>query len=157
MNSEFMRQFVPYLKGNKVAIQSGGNCGFVTKQVSEYFDYTYTFEPDTKNFLALCLNVPDKNVYKIQSCLGEKHKMVKMVTKHPFNRGSGANYVDINNYKESFIPTLKIDDLGLPACDFIQLDIEGYEYFALLGGEVTIKKYHPLLCLEVAHRENNRN
>jgi hypothetical protein len=46
------------------------------------------------------------------------------------------------------IPTVIIDDMDLPACDLIQLDIEGYEYFALLGAQRTIEKYHPLLMLE---------
>jgi len=146
-----------YLKARTVAIQAGGNCGYVVKQMSDYFNHIYTFEPDHKNFLALCLNVTNKNVYKFQCCLGDKHEPVEMVTNHPYGRGSGANYINKETSEEPSIPMMKIDDLNLSACDFIQLDIEGYEYFALLGGEKTITKYHPLLCLEVCNRTNGRN
>ena len=32
--------------------------------------------------------------------------------------------------------------------DFIKLDIEGYEQFAILGGLKTIKKFKPVITLE---------
>jgi len=41
-----------------------------------------------------------------------------------------------------------IDELNLPSCGLIQLDIEGYEYFALLGAQNTIEKYHPVIIVE---------
>jgi hypothetical protein len=47
------------------------------------------------------------------------------------------------------IPTIRIDDLGLPVCDFIHLDIEGFEGEALLGGLNTINKFKPLIGLEL--------
>jgi hypothetical protein len=41
--------------------------------------------------------------------------------------------------------------LKLDHCDLIQLDIEGYEMFALRGAKETIKKFHPLICIEYVH------
>ena len=46
------------------------------------------------------------------------------------------------------IPTLMIDDLNIDKCDFIQLDLEGYEYHGLLGAKNTIEKFKPLICVE---------
>jgi hypothetical protein len=43
---------------------------------------------------------------------------------------------------------IRIDDLELPGCDFLQLDIEGYEYNALMGATETIAKYRPLIMYE---------
>jgi hypothetical protein len=54
------------------------------------------------------------------------------------------------------IPTIIIDDLNLPGCDLIQLDIEGYELNALLGAVKTIKKYKPVLCVEFCEKWLNR-
>jgi hypothetical protein len=68
--------------------------------------------------------------------------MVSMDTIYP--NDNGAFYVS----GKGNIPTLKIDDLNLDECDFIQLDIEGFEYQALLGGIETIKKYYPVICVE---------
>ena len=50
-------------------------------------------------------------------------------------------------------PTMRIDDLALPGCDLIQLDLEGYELFALKGGLDTINKYKPVIVIEVCWGE----
>ncbi len=41
----------------------------------------------------------------------------------------------------------KLDDFKLEP-DFIKMDVQGYEYFALLGGEQTIKTHKPILLIE---------
>ena len=51
---------------------------------------------------------------------------------------------------------MKIDDLNLPYCDLIQLDVEGYEYNAILGGIETIKTNRPILCIEFCEKWLNR-
>ena len=35
--------------------------------------------------------------------------------------------------------------------DFIKLDLEGYEIFAIRGAERTIKEYHPVMLVEYKH------
>ena len=45
-------------------------------------------------------------------------------------------------------PTLRVDDLALSPCDFIQLDVEGYQLFALMGATETIKKFKPVISVE---------
>jgi FkbM family methyltransferase len=47
------------------------------------------------------------------------------------------------------VQLVTIDMLGLPRCDFIQLDIEGMEPEALEGARETIARCQPLLYLEV--------
>ena len=46
-----------------------------------------------------------------------------------------------------------IDDLNLPGCDLIQLDLEGYEFYALQGGIETIKKHKPVIVIETVWSE----
>ena len=53
-------------------------------------------------------------------------------------------------------PIIIIDNLNLPGCDLIQLDVEGYELNALLGAIETIKKYKPVLCIEFCEKWLNR-
>ena len=45
-------------------------------------------------------------------------------------------------------PEFTIDQLNLPACDFIQLDVEGYEINVLHGAAKTIEKYKPGISCE---------
>lgn len=44
----------------------------------------------------------------------------------------------------------RLDDLFRRASrvDFIKLDCEGYEYFALRGGEATIRQWRPVIIVE---------
>ena len=47
------------------------------------------------------------------------------------------------------IELITIDSLNLDKLDFIKLDIEGYEKLAILDGMETIKKFKPVITLEV--------
>lgn len=133
----------------KTIVQAGGNAGFYPKQYATLFDTVYTFEPDWLNFYCLNLNVPAANVIKNQCCLGDTHQMVGLNVKE-VNRGK--NFVNGNG----IYPVYRIDDLILDECSAIQLDIEGYEYYALLGARETIQKFHPLIVIEVWEKLDNR-
>lgn len=128
-----------------IVVQAGGNMGYYVKQYAALFDIVYTFEPDPVNFYCLNLNIPETNVIKIQSCLGNDHNCVSLKVK---SRNRGKNHIQ----GQGHIPTLKIDDLNLPGCDLIHLDIEGYELFALQGGLQTIVKYRPVVAVEYFSR-----
>lgn len=138
---EFFDELMTHVNSNSVMVQAGGNCGQYVRQFSQRFNTVYTFEPDTINFLCLTLNCSSNNVIKTQACLGNENKFVSIY------RESDAGAIHVVEHQGS-IPTVRIDDLKLPSCDLIQLDIEGYEYFALLGAQHTIEQYHPLIMLE---------
>lgn len=90
-------------------------------------------------------NVPDSNVIKIQAAVGNERELVKLYQ-------SGCNghltYSIDPSKSNAKIPTLKIDDLNLPVCDLIQMDVEYYEYPALLGAIETIKRCSPVIIAE---------
>ena len=46
---------------------------------------------------------------------------------------------------------LLVEDLHLPRVDFIKMDIEGAEKWALRGGTQTIKKFRPRMALSTEH------
>lgn len=145
LEQTFFNELLSHIPAQNVMVQAGGNCGQYVRQYAKMFNTVYTFEPDALNFLCLTLNCPD-NVVKTQSCLGNEKKFVNLNPHHGTNGSeSGGIHVGSSN---GAIPTTVIDDLSLPACDLIQLDIEGYEYFTLLGATQTIKKYHPVIVTE---------
>jgi FkbM family methyltransferase len=141
--TDLLERVKPYLNGNSVVIQAGGNCGMQVDKFAEFFDTVYTFEPDPINFHCLVNNLPYKNVIKMQCCLGNDHRMVSMNT---LSDAIGGFYVNENHGN---IPTLRIDDLNLSKCDFIQLDVEGYQLFALRGAEETIIRFKPVISVEL--------
>lgn len=124
-----------------VAVQAGGNCGVWPAAMGKRFGRVYTFEPDPVNFRCLCANAPAETIFKFNAALGNRHRCVGLDRK-PNNAGAHQ----VNGVGP--IPTLRIDDLELDACDLIYLDIEGCELGALQGAEETIERCHPVIAVE---------
>jgi FkbM family methyltransferase len=141
--TDLLEKVKPFLKNNQVVVQAGGNCGMQVVKFAEFFQTVYTFEPDPINFYCLVNNLPYENVIKFQCCLGESHKMISM---NPLKDEIGGFYVNEN---KGNIPTLRVDDLNLSSCDFIQLDVEGYQLFALKGAINTIQRFKPVISIEL--------
>lgn len=146
---DLLNKIKPYLKDNKIMVQAGGNCGLQIEKFAEHFDTVYTFEPDPINFYCLVNNLTMMNVVKLQACVGKEKGTVSM---NFFPNIGGFN---VGNKSGPF-PVILIDDLLLPHCNLIQLDVEGYEMNALLGSLETIKKYKPVVCLEIYENWLNR-
>jgi FkbM family methyltransferase len=145
---------LPYVKNNNIMIQAGGNCGFLLNKFVEHFTTIYTFEPDPVNFYCLNQNVISSNVIKMQCCVGNTPTPVN--TQQLIRPGKPHDIGGVHVSGEGYTPTIIIDNLNLPGCDLIQLDVEGYELQALLGTVETIKKYKPVLCVEFCEKWLNR-
>jgi len=125
----------------RVVVQAGGNCGYYVRRYAELFDLVYTFEPDPVNFFCLTANISATNVIKMQAALGDQHQGITMACVVP---DIGGTHVSGSGP----IPTLRIDDLELPVCDLVHLDIEGYELYALRGAINTLQRHRPIVVLE---------
>ena len=134
-------QAIALCNAHDIAVQAGGNCGMWPRYLAKRFSTVYTFEPDITNFRCLNLNVPDDNVIRLQAALGDKPRGVSLIHT-PDN--IGAHRVG----SKGMIPVMRIDDMRLPGCDLIQLDIEGYEVHALRGAVHTIDNFKPVIMLE---------
>jgi FkbM family methyltransferase len=141
------KQLSSLVSNHRVVVQAGGNAGMYPRQYEEFFDTVYTFEPDYINFYCLVRNTTDKTI-KFQACLGNDKKTVGLSNR---NHDENLNFGGFHVQGAGMIPTVKIDDLNLPYCDLIHLDIEGYEKEALLGSEQTIKKFSPVIVLEMVN------
>lgn len=77
--------------------------------------------------------------------LGEKRKEVLM-DRGEENTGQGH----INAAKQpGNVIVVPLDEFQYDDLDLIKMDVEGYEYFVLKGGQKTIMKHKPALCLEL--------
>jgi FkbM family methyltransferase len=145
----YLRGTIPHLdlavshcKARRVAVQAGGNCGLAPRHLSTMFNAVYTFEPDPASFVALAVNTAEcPNVIRFQAALGDMRRTVGM--NHNV-KNCGAYYVD----GDGILPVMKLDDLVLPACDLIYLDVEGCEMEALRGANRTIGKFRPVIAFE---------
>lgn len=126
-----------------IAVQAGGNCGVFPQYMASQFNRVYTFEPETANFLCLRDNIEADNVFMYHAALGQIRGCVTLQGSDD-NAGAWVAKPDDDGH----IPVLRIDDLGLPGCDLIQLDVEGYELEALKGAVLTIDRYKPVIMFE---------
>lgn len=136
--------YFEHIKKFDVCVQAGGNCGLYPRLLSEHFKRVYTFEPDYLNFHCLVNNCQKQNIFKMQAALGSSFKLVDLDIYSMKNVGL---HQVIKN-KSGFIPMVTLDSFSLDACDFIQLDVEEYEYDVLKGAENTIRKYKPVISVE---------
>lgn len=139
-----------HVPSKNVMVQAGGNAGLYVKKYAKNFGIVYTFEPFPELFECLVRNVTEPHVIKIQGCVGNSHKLVSML-EHPLGDVGGGHVGG-----SGFVPTFMIDDLNLPECNLIHLDIEGYEPFALEGARETIVRCKPIIAIENCEKWLNR-
>jgi len=151
---DLAQHVLPHVKDRRVMIQAGGNCGFMLSKFVGEFEHVYTFEPDPVNFYCLNQNLQNENVIKLQACLGKDRNPVR--TQQLFREGKPNDTGGVHVSGAGYVPSILIDDLNLPYCDLIQLDVEGYEYNAILGGLHTIKTHKPVLCVEFCEKWLNK-
>jgi FkbM family methyltransferase len=130
-----------YCPGRGTVIQAGGNVGFLARQLATDFDRVITFEPVEENFRCLEMNVNQPNIEAHFAALGECAGMIGMA-------GTRENCGSYRVEGEGEVPMMPIDELKLNGCDLIILDVEGYEFPALLGAKNTISRYRPTIILE---------
>ena len=139
-----------FIDERRVIVQAGGACGVWPYRFSQLFERVLTFEPSPENRECLIKNTEGVDNIKIHPYgLSSKVSKGRMTFELPIKSNNfGAQYFQEG---EGDIETTTIDSAmeGVKYCDFIQLDIEGGELDALIGGFNTIKKYKPVICLEV--------
>lgn len=127
----------------KLVIQAGGGCGMYPRLLSNIFERVYSFEMEPSNFQCLVRNCEGRNVWCFNAALGDTQGFVKVKEGSKSNRGTHKV-----NPEEGNVPQMRIDSIPWPRCDFIWLDVEGYEQNVLRGAEQTIKKFKPIIFAE---------
>tara|TARA_R110002153_G_scaffold29711_14_gene91240 strand:+ start:3155 stop:3847 length:693 start_codon:yes stop_codon:yes gene_type:complete len=139
------------------AVDVGAHYGLVTFHLDSYFDNVDCFEIDSNIRTHLRNNIKNFHMENVtvHSCgLGEIKKEVNLiydkidslVTKVDPRPHIGGNHL---------IKT--IDSFSFNNCDFIKLDVEGYEPFVIQGAESTIKNFKPVILIENKNLEQKYN
>ena len=148
-----------FLKPHMIALDVGANLGeytlFMAKRLSK--GKVIAFEPveTTRNELVFnCGLNPFDNIQILGYGLGKKQEMITIYEIDDAHEGLSTVYPGDRKVRASFVIQLqKLDDefesLGISSVDFIKLDIEGGELFALQGAKKVIEKFLPMIMIEI--------
>lgn len=144
-----------WVKQFRVAIDVGAHCGLWSMHLAKRFAHVHAFEPVSAHRDCFLKNVP---LVQCDPPLPYEQSFNPAVTLHAFALGEREGRVAIHTSPNSSgdswvdgageIPMKRLDDFDLQDVDFIKLDCEGYELFALKGGEETLKRCRPCVIVE---------
>lgn len=154
-----------FIRNYDVAVQAGGNVGVYPWLLGRKFEMVYTFECDAYNFFCLANNLKQPKFVKFNAAVGDQCKTQKMIPVSPLPRDQlvddpmlAERVVDgrvMHNtgmsqvgYGPVTIHQMTIDSLNLDKCDLIMLDVETFEWNALVGAKKTIARCKPTIIFE---------
>lgn len=152
---ENLERTLPYVRGREVAVQAGGNLGLFPKRLAEEFKLVLSFEPDSELHKFARHNAPEPNIKLERAALGNSNKGVCLSMKRRDTSGRPTHEGLTHVFGSGDIPQVRLDDYELKACNLIYLDIEGYEKNALMGGIETIRKFKPVIAVEINRNINH--
>jgi len=154
-----------FLSANSVFIDLGANFGLYTLYASKLVGENgkvISFEPFGENFKSLTRNIEINklaNVLAEKLAVGEKEGTIHLYCDiEEKNLGMvSANYIENAYHEQVSIVSLDtyFDNKSIDRIDFIKIDIEGFEYPALLGMKNLLVKFHPTLLIEILNNEES--
>ncbi|MEZ5428962.1 MAG: FkbM family methyltransferase [Pyrinomonadaceae bacterium] len=129
--------------------------------------FVYGFEPDEKNFRGVKKNIAlnnFSNVYVFNSGISDKKETLKLYRVDEHNLGMNRVLRDedeTGGLDFTEIETTTLDDIvkenGISQLDLIKIDIEGYEMHALRGAGEILRRFRPILFIEVGYSRLIKN
>lgn len=126
------------------AIDVGANVGLWARDLCDRFGMVTAFEPMAEFRECLTLNVRRDNLRIESVALGPRNGTCDMVR---VAGNAGHTHVDPDTATGAW-PMRTLDSYEYQQVDFIKIDCEGYEYDVILGGEQTIRRCRPRICVE---------
>jgi FkbM family methyltransferase len=151
---ELLRQII---QPGQLVLDVGANIGTHTVAFAKLTGpngAVLAFEPQRLLFQVLCANVALNglaHVFTHHAAVGRRSGRVLVPTLDvTAEQNFGALSLDGWKTGEK-VRLMTIDELELPACDLVKIDVEGMEGDVIAGGESTICRFQPILYVEYEH------
>lgn len=142
-----LRAAVAHCRSFRTAVDVGAHVGLWSMQLLLRFRCVHAFEPLAEHRACWQMNMggmsSGHDLYLHECALGDHEGTVQIETL-PTSSGDSRVAVGV----EGDIPLRTLDSFDVADVDFIKLDCEGYELFALKGGAQTIARDLPVICVE---------
>jgi FkbM family methyltransferase len=143
---------------NQIILDIGTNIGSTLLQFAKKLNnngFVYGFEPDKFNYRKANLNISlntFKNVLVENKGLGKVSGVFNLAIDCESNRGMNR-IVNQENINTSKIVIVTLDEwyekLQLEKIDLIKIDVEGYEMNVIIGGIKVLRRFKPILFIEL--------
>lgn len=166
LNDPGQQVLISNIKQGMTVIDIGANIGALTLQMAKIVSPSgriFSYEPSPVNYKYASKNISlnnFKNIKLINQGLGNKKETAYLYNVNPNNRGMLRLLAEDDQNKlyekeEVAIDTLdsSMQNFSIPKPDFIKIDVEGFEYKVLQGAYETLRKYKPVLFIELV--DNN--
>jgi FkbM family methyltransferase len=145
---------VQLLKPGRVAVEIGANIGSHTVALARACapGVVHAFEPQQRVFQALCANLALNDVTNVvaypHACGSSQGWAVVPSVNYSQHTNPGCVSLLPDGQQGQRTQVVALDDLELPACHLIKIDVEGFEPEVLRGAARTIERCRPVLYVE---------
>jgi FkbM family methyltransferase len=161
-----IRSVLRLMSPNWVVLDVGANIGFWTVPLAKVLKgrgCLHAFEPVPANFARLVQNVEKNGLSQVARAhpfgLSDRNGVLQISLREEFAQGAGTGNAAIVIDSEDLrfaclnIRIYPLDDifesLKAPRVDFIKVDIEGHEDKFLAGGAEVIRRFRPIIYIEI--------
>lgn len=151
-----------HVKKFDLAVDGGAHVGSWTLAMLMKFDAVHAFEPSPATFTCLQRNVEEWDDGHLSPLvpsialhnfgLGDVARRASMREDGKYSNGGNTGGRYLVEEADGPVEVRALDTLHLRCCDFLKLDVEGFELFALKGAARTIMDFRPVIQIEVKHR-----
>jgi len=149
--------FAQYVNKDSIVIDVGANIGTHTLWFANNCKFVWAFEPQRVIFQTLCANMALNDIQNVDCKnlgVGEKQELIKVPIPDYEVENNFGGFEIKNTEGGETVAICRIDDMMLPYCDFIKIDVEGMEAQVLMGALTTLTKCRPVLYVELDRMEN---
>ena len=147
-----------FINKDDIVIDIGANIGTTTLNLSEQVGCNgkvLAFEPQSK--ISQCLNTNltlngITNVIVDNAAVSKKTGWAK-INDEKFKDNGRYGETRISKKGTTKVRTVCLDELDLPSCSLIKIDIEGHEWDAIQGGKNFLKNHEPVIYAEAKNDE----
>lgn len=133
----------------KTFLDVGANIGVWSISMRPHFEHVVSYEPSPRNLECLRLNYTGETDIR-EKALGNQTGRVSFKDSIG-NCGNGRVRPDLEITEDGAayeVDIVKLDDEGIEDCSLIKIDVQGFEWPVLLGGQKLIETQLPWVTVE---------
>jgi FkbM family methyltransferase len=145
---------VQMIKPGMTVVEVGANMGAFTLAMAKacHPGPLYAFEPQQRIFQILCANLAMNGIENVIASPDACGRAPGRATIPPLDYAAQGNFGGVSlapaDRPGQSVRVMPLDELALPACGVIKVDVEGFEIEVIEGARETIARCRPLLYVE---------